>query len=101
MDTYVETENCDEKELGNKAKLLTCERSDKGCTEEFANYEPGSGFAVVIFTYIGIVFGLLISTEINGFLIGRYNVGKCIVWLIVTITGFKFGKFIKYLIDKS
>lgn len=70
-------------------------------TEDFANIEAGSDFAIFVFTYIGILVGLIFSIEIDGFLIGGYNVGKIIIFVIWCIIGFKVGTKIKQLIDES
>ncbi len=70
--------------------------------EDFiANAELGSDFAIFIFTYIGIIVGIMFSTSIDGFLIGEYNVGKIITGIIYSTIGFCFGIIVKRIIDHS
>nr|QBK89023.1 MAG: hypothetical protein LCMiAC02_01160 [Mimivirus LCMiAC02] len=69
--------------------------------EDFENTKPGSNFAVFIFTWLGIIVGIMFSTNIKGFLMGGYNVGKIITIVPYGVIGFYLGTLTKRMIDKS
>ena len=66
--------------------------------EDFANFEPGSDFAVFILTWSGIIIGIMFSISMEGFLMGGYNVGKIItIVLCISLGIFMIGMVFVYL----
>ncbi len=65
--------------------------------EDFvANAEPGSEFAVFICTWLGLIIGTILSTNIEGF-----SKEKIIIFTLCVIIGCCIGFIVKKMIDKS
>jgi len=70
--------------------------SETGFVEDLPTIEPGSNFAVFIFTLFGILFGFIISSNICE---PGFNVLKLMCFITIVIIGFRFGIAVKRLID--
>jgi len=68
-------------------------------TEELSMISPKSDFAIFIFTFIGIVIGVVFGTRMGPLLIGGYDVGGILICLVCSIIGFRCGMLAKLFLD--
>ncbi len=68
-------------------------------TEAYSRISPQSDYAIFVFTYIGIIIGIMFSTIIDPLLMGGYNVGRILSCIVFGEIGFRFGRLVKQAID--
>ncbi len=69
--------------------------------EELENTKPGSEFAVFICTWLGLIIGIILNINMEGFSIGEYyNEGKIIIFTLCIIISCRIGFIVKQFIDQ-